>query len=114
MAKTPNLVQSKQNSININFAVLAEATSVKLIPGCIVKVTCGGPADRQCIEIACQHETSWAHRSEGVAEQDIGSLGVMGWGLMLAESSSAAAVVVAAVTGHPGGVLYILMNNLIF
>ena len=31
-----------------------------------------------------------------MAERDIGSLGVMGWGLMLAESSSAAAAAVAA------------------
>ena len=49
------------------------------------------------------------YRSEGVAERDIGFLGVMGWGLMLAENSSAAAVVVvaaaAAVTGPPGGVI---------
>ena len=46
------------------------------------------------------------HRSEGVAERDIGSLGVMGLGLMLAENSSVVAVVVAAaVTGPPGGVL---------
>ena len=46
------------------------------------------------------------YRSEGVAERDIGSLRMMGWGLMLAENSSvAAAAVVAAVTGPPGGVL---------
>ena len=40
-----------------------------------------------------------------MAERDIGSLRMMGWGLMLAENSSvaAAAVVVAAVTGPPGG-----------
>ena len=40
-----------------------------------------------------------------MAERDIGSLGVMGWGLMLPENSSAvvAAAVVAAVTGPPGG-----------
>ena len=44
------------------------------------------------------------HRSEGLAERDIGSLRMMGWGLMLAENSSVAAAV-AAVTGPPGGVL---------
>ena len=44
---------------------------------------------------------SYLNRSEGVAERDIGSLRMMGWGLMLAENSSA----VAAVTGPPGGVL---------
>ena len=41
-----------------------------------------------------------------MAERDIGSLRMMGWGLMLAENSSvavAAAVAVAAVTGPPGG-----------
>ena len=44
------------------------------------------------------------NRSEGVAERDIGSLGVMGWGLMLAENSSvAAAAVVAAVTDPLAG-----------
>ena len=39
-----------------------------------------------------------------MAERDIGFLGVMGWGWMLAESSSAvaAAAAVAAVTGSPG------------
>ena len=36
-------------------------------------------------------------RSEGEAERDIGSLRMMGWGLMLAENSSAAAVAAAAV-----------------
>ena len=41
-------------------------------------------------------------RSEGVAERDIGSLRMMGWGLMLPENSSVAAAV-AAVTGPPGG-----------
>ena len=35
-----------------------------------------------------------------MAERDIGSLRMMGWGLMLAENSS---VVAAAVTGPPGG-----------
>ena len=45
------------------------------------------------------------YRSEGVAERDIGSLRMMGWGLTLAENSSAAAAVAAAaaVTGPPGG-----------
>ena len=39
-----------------------------------------------------------------MAERDIESLRMMGWGLMLAENSSAAVVVVAAaVTGPPGG-----------
>ena len=52
-------------------------------------------------------EIMWSsYRSEGVAERDIGSLGVMGWGLMLPENSSVAVVVVAAaVIGPPGGVL---------
>ncbi len=41
-----------------------------------------------------------------MAERDIEFLGVMGWGLMLAENSSVAvAAAVAAVTGPPGGVL---------
>ena len=39
-----------------------------------------------------------------MAKRDIGSLRMMGWGLMLVESSSvAAAAVAAAVTGPPGG-----------
>ena len=44
------------------------------------------------------------YRSEGVAERDIGSLRMMGWGLMLAENSSVV-VAAAAVTGPPGGFL---------
>ena len=40
-----------------------------------------------------------ACRSEGVAERDIEFLGVMGWGLMLAENSSVAVAAVVAVTG---------------
>ena len=48
-----------------------------------------------------------------MAERDIGFLGVMGWGLMLAENSSAvAAAAVAAVTGPPGGgKVNIWLNN---
>ena len=37
-----------------------------------------------------------------MAERDIGSLRMMGWGLMLAQNSSVAVVVAAAVTGPPG------------
>ncbi len=37
------------------------------------------------------------NRSEGLPERDMESLGVMGWGLVVAENSSAAAVVAAAV-----------------
>ena len=45
------------------------------------------------------------HRSEGVAERDIGSLRMMGWGLMLAENSSAAVVVAAVIRAGDGGPL---------
>ena len=61
---------------------------------------------------------SWAEpnevgRSEGLAERDIESLPMMGWGLMLAENSST--VVAAAVTGPPGGgKVNIWLNNSLF
>ena len=49
-----------------------------------------------------------------MAERDIGSLRMMGWGLMLAENSSAVAAV-AAVTGPPGGgKVNIWLNNSLF
>ena len=47
-----------------------------------------------------------SNRSEGVAERDIGSLRMMGWGLMLAESSSVVAVA-AAVTLRVGDLVKI-------
>ena len=47
------------------------------------------------------------YRSEGAAERDIGSLRMMGWGLMLAENSSVAAVAVAAATLRVGDLVKI-------
>ncbi len=44
-----------------------------------------------------------SHPSEGLPERDMESLGVMGWGLVVAENSSAAAIAVAVAALGGGG-----------